>query len=237
MKTILYKAGSRGHANHGWLNTNHTFSFASYHNPERMSFGALRVLNDDKIDGGTGFPKHPHENMEIISIPLSGDLAHEDNIGNGTVIKENDVQVMSAGTGVVHSEFNHSRSKATEFLQIWVFPKSKNVTPRYGQHSFNPAERINKLQLIVSPHESDVPTWINQDAWFYLSTFESDFSATHKVNKNGNGIFIFLLEGQLKVGNEVLHKRDGIGIIDTSSITIEATENADFLLMEVPMDW
>jgi len=237
MKTTIYKANSRGHANHGWLDTNHTFSFASYYNPERVQFGALRVLNDDKIDGGTGFPKHPHENMEIISIPLSGDLAHEDSMGNNSVIKEGDVQVMSAGTGVVHSEFNHNKDKKTEFLQIWVFPKAQNVEPRYGQHTFKKADRQNKFQLVVSPNEADVPTWIHQDTWFHLADFEEGFSETYQFKKKGSGLFVFVLEGEIEIEGNHLDKRDGISITDTDKIAITTTENASFLLMEVPLEW
>lgn len=237
MNTTIYKADSRGHANHGWLDTHHTFSFASYYDPDRIHFGALRVLNDDKIDGGTGFPKHPHENMEIISIPLYGDLAHEDSMGNKSVIKENDVQVMSAGTGVVHSEFNHNEGKRTEFLQIWVFPKKENVEPRYGQHSFKPEDRINKFQLVVSPNKEDVPTWVHQDTWFHLSNFEEGYSSTYEFKKAENGLFIFLLEGELNVEGHLLSKRDGLSITDTQKVQIEATQNAHFLLMEVPLNW
>lgn len=233
----LFTSESRGHANHGWLDSHHTFSFASYYDPDRIHFGALRVLNDDKIDGGTGFPKHPHDNMEIISIPLYGDLAHEDSMGTNSVIKENDVQVMSAGTGVVHSEFNHNKDKKTEFLQIWVFPNKKGVMPRYGQQQFKPEERVNKFQLIVSPNKEDVATWIHQDAWFHLSTFEQGYTDTYKLKKKGNGLFLFLLEGELTVENKQLKKRDGISFTEIEAIEITAVSNANFLLMEVPLSW
>lgn len=237
MSTTIYKSNSRGHANHGWLDTHHTFSFGSYYDPSRIHFGALRVLNDDKIDGGTGFPKHPHDNMEIISIPLYGDLAHEDSMGTSSVIKENDVQVMSAGTGVVHSEFNHNKDKKTEFLQIWVFPREQGVAPRYGQHHFEPKDRINKFQLVVSPNAEEVDTWIHQDAWFHLSDFQEGYSDTYQIKKKGNGIFLFLLKGDLHVEAQQLNKRDAISFTDTDSIKIEAQSDTSFLIMEVPMKW
>ncbi|MFQ3213636.1 MAG: redox-sensitive bicupin YhaK (pirin superfamily) [Marivirga sp.] len=237
MNPTIYKAENRGHANHGWLNSHHTFSFASYYNPEKIHFGALRVLNDDRIDGGTGFPKHPHDNMEIISIPLYGDLAHEDSMGTSATIKENEVQVMSAGTGVVHSEFNHNKDKKTEFLQIWVFPKAQNVKPRYGQHHFKPEDRINKFQLIVSPNKEELDTWINQDAWFHLSNFKAGYKDTYHFKKKGNGLFLFLLEGELTVANNQLKKRDGISFTEVEEIEIQASSDANFLLMEVPLKW
>jgi hypothetical protein len=201
-----------------------------------MHFGALRVLNDDKIDGGTGFPKHPHNNMEIISIPLFGDLAHEDSMGTSAIIKENDVQVMSAGTGVVHSEFNHNKDKKTEFLQIWVFPKTKDVQSRYGQQHFKPEDRINKFQLVVSPNSEEVDTWINQDAWFHLSDFKEGFQDTYHFKKKENGLFLFLLEGEVKVEGHHLAKRDAISFTDTEKVKIVAQSDASFLLMEVPLE-
>lgn len=237
MKKIIHKADTRGHANHGWLNSHHTFSFASYYDPERVHFGALRVLNDDTVAAGMGFGKHPHDNMEIISIPLFGDLAHEDSMGNNSVIKENDVQVMSAGTGIVHSEFNHNKDKQTEFLQIWLFPNKQNVSPRYGQKTFEPAERKNNFQLVVSPNASEIDTWIHQDAWFHLADFEKGFSKEYKIKKSGNGLYIFLLDGKLSVAEEKLDKRDAIGLTDLESIKITADSQARLLLMEVPMEW
>ena len=237
MKTTLYKADSRGHANHGWLNTHHTFSFASYYDPERIHFGALRVLNDDQITGGTGFPKHPHDNMEIISIPLSGDLAHEDSMGNKSIIKEGDVQVMSAGTGVVHSEFNPNEDKGTDFLQIWVFPNNKDVNPRYGQQTFKAEGRKNNFQLVVSPKSDDIDTWIHQDAWFHLSNFDEGYKADYTFQKKGNGLFLFLLEGELEVEGNQLSKRDGISFTNTQKVNIEAKKAAKFLLMELPLEW
>lgn len=237
MKKLIHKSNSRGHANHGWLESHHTFSFASYYDPERIHFGALRVLNDDKVAAGMGFGKHPHDNMEIISIPLFGDLAHEDSMGNNSVIKENDVQVMSAGTGIVHSEFNHNKDKQTEFLQIWVFPNKQNVAPRYGQKTFDPAERKNNFQLIVSPNAEELDTWIHQDAWFHLADFDEGFSKDYQLNKAGNGLYLFVLEGKLSVAGETLNTRDAIGLTDFETVNITAENHAKFLLMEVPMEW
>lgn len=235
MKAIIHRANTRGHADHGWLDTHHTFSFASYYNPERMHFGALRVLNDDKVTGGMGFGRHPHDNMEIISIPLEGALEHQDSMGNTHTIKKNDVQVMSAGTGIFHSEKNKSNNDQVRFLQIWVFPNKKNVKPRYDQIAFDPKERINKLQQVASPNAEDAGVWMHQDAWFYLSDLEAGKSVSHKINKTGNGVYLFVLEGDVKVGDYELGKRDGMGIIDAESINIETRQGTELLLMEVPM--
>ncbi|WP_245569865.1 pirin family protein [Flavobacterium soli] len=234
--TVLHKANTRGHANHGWLDSHHTFSFANYHNPERMHFGVLRVLNDDRVDAGMGFGRHPHDNMEIISIPLEGDLKHEDSMGNKAVIKKGDIQVMSAGTGIFHSEYNNSSENLTKFLQIWVYPNKKNVAPRYDQITLNEADRHNKLQQIISPNQDDEGVWIHQDAWFHLGNFDKDFSTTYNLKKAGNGIYAFVLKGDFTIGNIALNQRDGLGIWDTSSIDIKAnSEDARILLMEVPM--
>lgn len=234
--TVLHKANTRGHANHGWLDSHHTFSFANYHNPERMHFGVLRVLNDDRVDAGMGFGRHPHDNMEIISIPLEGDLKHQDSMGNTAVIKKGDIQVMSAGTGIFHSEYNNSPENLTKFLQIWVYPNKKNVAPRYDQITLNEADRHNKLQQIISPNADDEGVWIHQDAWFHLGNFDKDFSASYNLKKAGNGIYAFVLKGDFTIGNITLNQRDGLGIWDTSSIEIKAdSEDAQILLMEVPM--
>lgn len=232
---VLHTADSRGLADHGWLVSRHTFSFANYHNPERMHFGVLRVLNDDYVAEGKGFGTHPHDNMEIISIPLSGDLQHRDSMGNIAVIKNGDVQVMSAGTGITHSEFNKNHDKAVKFLQIWVFPNKRNVTPRYDQLTLKKEERRNKLQQIVSPSANDAGVWIHQNAWFYLSNLEQAQQVTHKLHTLENGAYIFVLSGQIKVNNQVLNTRDGYGIWNTDNLTFEATETAEFLVMEVPM--
>lgn len=236
MKTLLHKANTRGHANHGWLDTNHTFSFAHYHNPERMHFGVLRVLNDDFVDGGKGFGTHPHDNMEIISIPLSGDLEHKDSMGNTTVIKQNDVQIMSAGAGIQHSEYNKNKDQKVNFLQIWVFPKVRNITPRYGQLTFTPEDRVNKLQQIVSPVKEDEGVLINQDAWFHLGNLKSGFSSDYKIKQKGNGVYAFVIEGDVTINDQKLNKRDGFGIWDVDAFSIQADTDAELLLMEVPMN-
>lgn len=233
--TVLHLADSRGDANHGWLHSKHTFSFANYYNPERMHFGVLRVLNDDQVAPGMGFGAHPHDNMEIISIPLSGDLEHKDSMGNTTVIKNGDIQVMSAGTGIQHSEYNANKEKEVKFLQIWVFPNQKNVQPRYDQISLNPADRKNKFQQVLSPNADDAGVWIHQNAWFHLADFDKGHKATYQVKSPGNGLYIFNLKGDIKVGDTQLATRDGMGIWDFNEVAIEASSDAEFLLMEVPM--
>ena len=235
MKTVFHNAATRGHANHGWLNSHHTFSFANYHNPERMNFGVLRVLNDDSVQAGMGFGTHPHDNMEIISIPLEGDLEHKDSMGNVTIIKEGDVQAMSAGTGVTHSEKNKNKDKEVKFLQIWIVPKEKNIIPKYDQISLKDIEKENELYQILSPNKEDQGVWIHQDAWFHSGKFTKGNTATYDIKKEGNGIYAFILEGEVEIQSEKLSERDGLGIWDTESIQIKATENARILLMEVPM--
>ncbi len=234
--TVLHKAESRGHANHGWLDSHHTFSFANYHNPERMHFGVLRVLNDDRVDAGKGFGRHPHDNMEIISIPLEGDLEHQDSMGNTAVIKKGDIQVMSAGTGIFHSEYNKNKDRLTKFLQIWVYPNKRNVTPRYDQISLKLSDRHNKLQQILSPNANDEGVWIHQDAWFHLGTFDKDKKVDYDLKKKGNGIYAFVIKGDFQIGNIEVNERDGLGIWNTSTIDIKAkSQDAEILLMEVPM--
>ncbi len=233
---VLHKANTRGHANHGWLESYHTFSFANYHNPERMNFGVLRVLNDDKVSQGMGFGKHPHENMEIISIPLEGDLEHQDSMGNTTVIKAGDIQVLSAGTGIFHSEYNKNKDQLVKFLQIWIYPNQKNVTPRYDQKTLDLKDRQNKLQQILSPNQEDEGVWVHQDAWFHLGKFDSGFSSSYQLKKSGNGVYAFVLKGSFTIGNIDLNERDGLGVWDFESITITANSaDAEILLMEVPM--
>ncbi len=234
-QTTLHKAGTRGHANHGWLNSYHTFSFANYYNPERMHFGALRVLNDDTVDAGMGFGTHPHDNMEIVSIPLEGDLEHKDSMNNVAVIKNGDIQVMSAGTGIYHSEYNKDRAHRVKFLQIWVYPDKKNVEPRYDQITLKAEDRHNKLQQILSPNADDEGVWIYQNAWFHLGQFDKGVSTTYNLKGKGNGVYVFVLSGDIKVNDQILNTRDGYGIWDTDSFTITAESNAEFLLMEVPM--
>lgn len=236
-RTILHKSETRGDANYGWLHSRHTFSFANYYNPERMSFGVLRVLNDDIVKGGEGFGMHPHDNMEIISIPLDGDLEHKDNMGNVAVIRKGDVQVMSAGTGVFHSEFNKNTDKEVSFLQIWVLTNKAHAEPRYDQISIKNLEKENAFYQILSPDSTDQCVWIYQDAWFHLGNFKSGKSATYNFKKEGNGLYIFLLEGQIDVDGQILEKRDGYGVWDTDKVTVTATKDARILLMEVPMNY
>jgi redox-sensitive bicupin YhaK (pirin superfamily) len=234
--TILHKAESRGYANHGWLNSYHTFSFAHYHNSERMHFGVLRVLNDDTVAAGMGFGTHPHDNMEIISIPLEGDLEHKDSMGNVTLIKHGDIQVMSAGSGITHSEYNKNKDKQVKFLQIWIFPNQRNVIPRYDQISLNVADRHNTLQQILSPNKEDAGVWIHQNAWFHMGLFEPNFKTNYSLKAQGNGVYAFLLSGKMRVNDIELEARDGVGLWDIDSLTIESLDAAsEILLMEVPM--
>ena len=234
--TVLHRADTRGHANHGWLDTHHTFSFAGYQHPERVHFGALRVLNDDRVKGGYGFGEHGHDNMEIISIPLSGDLEHRDSMGNQTVIRQGDVQLMSAGTGVRHSEKNHHADREVQFLQIWVFPKERNITPRYDQQHFSPEARHNQLLPVVTP-DGSAGVRIHQDAWFYLGNLDAGFQTTHALNNPANGLYIFVLEGEVRVNGRSLGRRDGLGLTDIEAIELSATTAAEVLLMEVPMQF
>ncbi len=234
-KHIIHKADTRGNANFGWLNSYHTFSFGHYFEPSRTHFGALRVLNDDTVAAGMGFGTHPHDNMEIISIPLEGDLEHQDSMGNKTVIKNGDIQVMSAGTGVSHSEYNKNKDKLVKFLQIWVFPNKRNVTPRYDQITLHETDRRNKFQQILSPNANDEGVWIHQDAWFHLGKFDQGLSSTYKLKKEGNGIYAFIIDGEVNINGEQLAKRDGMGLVETSELTITANTKAEILLMEVPM--
>ena len=234
--TILHKANTRGHADHGWLNAYHSFSFASWYNPERVQFGVLRVLNDDTVASGMGFGEHGHDNMEIITIPLEGDLAHKDSMGNAETIKTGDVQVMSAGTGIRHSEFNPNQDQHTKLFQIWLFPKYRNVTPRYQQITLDVSQQKNNFAQILSPNSDDEGVWIYQDAWFYLSDFDANFSRKLSLKKEGNGFYIMNIDGQIEVNGEKLEKRDAIGIWETNEIEIKANTNAKFLVMEIPME-
>jgi quercetin 2,3-dioxygenase len=233
--TVLHKANTRGNANHGWLQSFHTFSFANYHNPERMHFGVLRVLNDDTVAAGMGFGTHPHNDMEIISIPLEGDLEHKDSMGNATVIRNGDIQVMSAGTGTKHSEYNKNKDKQVKFLQIWVMPNKKGVTPRYDQITLKKEDRKNKFQQILSPNAGDEGVWIHQNAWFHLGDLDKGVAIDYAMKSAKNGLYIFVLSGDIVANRQALNTRDGFGIWNTQTIKIEATSNAEVLLMEVPM--
>ncbi|MFW2135747.1 pirin family protein [Chryseobacterium sp. TY4] len=236
MKTIFYKADSRGYADHGWLKSKHTFSFANYYNPERMNFGVLRVINDDFVEGGMGFGRHPHRDMEIISIPLEGKLKHGDNMGNVGIVEKGDIQVMSAGTGIMHSEENASDTEAVKFLQIWIIPNKQDVTPRYDQLNFEEKLVPNQLLQILSPNAHDDGVWIHQDAWFNWGKFTEDTNVDYKFRKEGNGLYIFLLEGGAIVDAQHLHRRDAIGIWDTNNAELKFQKGTEVLLMEVPMD-
>lgn len=236
MKTILHKADTRGAANHGWLKSYHSFSFASWHNPERMGFGLLRVINDDQIAPGTGFGTHPHKDMEIISVPLSGALAHKDSEGNEAVITHGEVQLMSAGTGVFHSEYNHSENEDTKFLQIWVMPEKMSIKPRYDQKKFSPDDRKNKFQEIVSPMDKEGHgVKINQQAYFSLIDLDQNNEAEYKLKNPNHGVYVFLLDGKLNAADEALEKRDGLGVMETESFKLSAKESSRVLLMEVPL--
>ncbi len=235
MKTLLHSAETRGYANHGWLETHHTFSFANYHNPYRMNFGVLRVLNDDRIAGGGGFGRHPHDNMEIITIPLKGALAHKDSMGNSSVIGNGEIQVMSAGTGIFHSEFNANESEETELLQIWVFPDRKEVTPRYQQLAIRDIAVPDELCQILSPRADDAGVWIYQNAWFHLGDFGKPWQGSYALKAKGNGLYIFVIEGEAEVAGERLKRRDGLGISEADSVDIATGGNTKLLIMEVPM--
>jgi redox-sensitive bicupin YhaK (pirin superfamily) len=235
--TVLHKANTRGIADIGWLLSYHTFSFSNYYDADRMNFGALRVLNDDSVAPGMGFGTHSHQNMEIISVPLEGDLEHQDSMGNKTVIRNGDIQVLSAGTGIQHSEYNKNEDQQVKFLQIWVIPNQQNVTPRYDQITLNPEDRKNKLQQILSPNPEEEGVWIHQEAWFYLGEFEPDFETTYTLKKKGNGIYAFVLKGNLTINGQELNTRDGFGIWNIDAIDIKANSNVELLLMEVPMQF
>lgn len=237
MKTLLYKEADRGKGDYGWLKPNYYFSFGQYHNPENVHFGALRVLNDDYIAGGGAFPTHPHDNMEIITIPFSGALKHKDSTGGQGVIKAGDVQIMSAGTGVQHSEANESATEPVTLFQVWLFPKENNIKPRYDQRTFDVDERINKWQFVVSPDEADNGLWINQDARFALTNLQAGKELVYDNKFKGNGVFLVVICGSVTVDNTVLNKRDALGISETDSFTIVASENAELLAIEVPMNY
>lgn len=234
MKTIFHPAKERGFANHGWLQSYHSFSFAGFYDPNKLHFGALRVLNDDTVAAGMGFGKHPHDNMEIVSIPLEGDLQHEDSTGRKAIIQQGDVQIMSAGTGIAHSEMNANKDKAVKFLQIWVFPKEKNIAPRYDQKSFNPKDRINQWQTVVAPDNPDA-IWINQDAWFSLARIDAKQALNYQLHQKQNGVYAFLLSGAISIDHHTLQERDALGICDVDQFQVVASTTSELLLIEVPM--
>jgi len=236
MKTILHTANSRGHANHGWLDTHHTFSFANYYNPERVHFGMLRVLNDDQIAGGEGFGQHPHDNMEIITIPLEGVIEHKDSMGNATQLRSGEIQVMSAGTGIFHSEFNPDPVKLLRLLQIWVLPAKRNTKPRYSQISLEGLAKPDTLYQIVSPNADDDGAWIGQQAWFHLGDLSKGWEGEYNLKGSNAGVYTFVIEGKVNINGQTLGRRDGLGIYETNKIDIRSEEPSRILLMEVPMD-
>lgn len=234
MKTTFYKADTRGHANHGWLDSWHTFSFAHYYDPNRSHFGALRVLNDDYIAPGMGFGTHPHDNFEIVTIPLEGAVEHRDSMGNHGIIKHGDVQIMSAGSGIAHSEYNASKDEALKLFQIWVFPKERNITPRYDQKTYPLEGRKNSWQVVVSPnHEGAV--WINQDAYFNLGHFDTNSNIDYKMNTKGNGVFLMVVNGEAEVDGLQLNSRDAMGVWDVDSVSIKTNAETELLAIEIPM--
>lgn len=235
MKTILHKANTRGHANYGWLNSYHTFSFSNYYNPERMNFGTLRVLNDDTVAAGMGFSKHPHDNMEIISIPLEGDLEHEDSMGNKKVIRQGDIQAMTAGTGIFHSEYNKNKDREVKFLQIWVMPEKRNVAPSYDQITLDENVLNNNLHQIVSPNADDDGVQVNQQTWFHLGNLNKNSRHHYKLKNKDNGVYAFVIKGNVTLNGESLSERDGLGITETDLLDIEVSSDSRLLLMEVPM--
>lgn len=236
MKTVFHKASERGHANHGWLNAHHSFSFASYHDPNKVHFGLLRVLNDDIIAPGMGFGMHPHDNMEIVTIPLKGTLEHRDSMGNIGVIRPNEIQAMSAGSGLMHSEYNHSKTEEINLLQIWVFPKERNIEPRYDQKIYSEKDKEEKFKTIVSPVKSEHTMWINQDAYFSLGKFKSGNSVDYKIQNPGNGAYIFIIEGEASIDTQKLEKRDALGIWETDTFSVNISKDSEILIIDVPMN-
>lgn len=235
-KVIFHPADQRGHADHGWLNAHHSFSFAGYHDPEKVHFGALRVLNDDIVQGGMGFGKHPHDNMEIITIVLDGELAHKDSMGHTQTITADEVQVMSAGTGLFHSEFNPDHHKAVNLLQTWIIPAQKNVEPRYAQQVFAAGDRHNKLQTLVSPiGTADAGIQIHQQAWIYRTHLEAGMSIDVALHNNNSGLYVFVIDGSITADEQQLGKRDAAGITETDNVKLQALTSSDVVLFEVPM--
>jgi redox-sensitive bicupin YhaK (pirin superfamily) len=235
MKPTYHENESRGLADHGWLKSRHTFSFSSYHNPERMNFGLLRVINDDIVKPSMGFGTHPHENMEIISIPLSGSLRHQDSMGNKHIISTGEVQIMSAGSGITHSEYNNSSSDDVKFLQIWILPKERDITPRYDQKIFDVVNRRNRFQLLVAPEISEEAVWINQDAWFSLADIEAEQQVNYEKNNTKNGVYFFVIKGNANIDGNDVKQRDGLGIIDGEAYPIVTQNKAQLLAIEVPL--
>lgn len=237
MKTELHPANERGHASFDCLNTFHSFSFGTYFNPAREQFGCLRVLNDDKIIGGSGFDLHPHNNMEIITIMLEGSLEHRDSMGNTQVIEQGEVQVMSAGTGIYHAEYNHSETEDAKLFQIWIFPRKKGLKPRYDQKFFEEQKIKNKLVTLVTPdiNQQDESLWIHQDAYISTVNLEKENSFEYKIRIQGNGIFAMVIEGNIKVNENSLNRRDAIAVTETDTVNFESVTDSNLLIIEVPI--
>lgn len=237
MEKIVHRADERGQQDHGWLKANHSFSFANFYDPKKIQFGALRVLNDDRIAAGMGFGTHPHDNMEIITLPLVGDLAHKDSMGHEAVIQEGDVQVISAGTGIYHSEVNPNKDQHVELLQLWIFPNQKDVTPRYQQMSIRDLKKENEFYQILSPNAEDAGVWIHQNCWMYFGDFSAEKTLTYTFKKPENGVYAFQIEGNGSLSGEGLNRRDAVGIWNTTSFEYKAGANSRILLIEVPLNY
>lgn len=237
MKTVYHPSSTRGHANHGWLEARHSFSFANWYDPNRTNFGALRVLNDDVIAPSMGFGMHPHSNMEIITIPLKGDLEHQDSMGNVEVIKEGEIQVMSAGAGVQHSEYNKNNDREINLLQLWIFPDKQNVTPRYAQQTIRDLYAQNDFFQILSPSAADQGVWIHQKSWFHMLYTDTSVEKQYRLKDPSNGVYCFVIEGAAQIENQTLEARDAMGVWETTSIFIKATTQTQLLLIEVPMTY
>ncbi|KAA6432766.1 pirin family protein [Dyadobacter flavalbus] len=235
--SIMHQSASRFSADHGWLKSAQTFSFHGNYDPDRIQFGALRVLNDDTVNGGKGFGRHPHDNMEIISIPLEGTLEHQDSMGNIAVIRPGEIQAMSAGTGIYHTEFNKNENEPVTFLQIWLYPDKLNVAPRYDQQSYSDGDRHNRFLQILSPDSDDEGVWINQNAWFHLGDFDGGAVTDYNLKVAGNGLYVFVISGDVEVNGQLLNTRDGYGIWPESPVSFRAVSDASLLIMEVPEKW
>lgn len=236
MKKVIHRASGRGHASHGWLDAHHSFSFANWYDPEKIHFGMLRVLNDDIISPGKGFGMHPHNDMEIVTIILNGSLEHSDNMGNGSVIQTGDVQVMSAGSGVMHSEFNPSPDKSASLFQLWIFPKEKGIKPRYDQKSFDASERKNKIQTVASGFKTIGDLYIHQDASISLASIEAGNTINYSLNADKNGVYVMVVNGTVEIDGETLNKRDAIGLTDVNKFDISGSSDSELLLIEVPLN-
>jgi redox-sensitive bicupin YhaK (pirin superfamily) len=236
MKTILFKAADRGTADYGWLKPNYYFSFAQYYDNTKVHFGLLRVLNDDFIGGGGSFPTHPHDNMEIVTIPFTGAVKHKDSTGGEGIIQAGDIQIMSAGTGVQHSEANASATEPVTLFQVWIFPKERNIIPRYDQKTFDVTERANKWQTVVSPINADSALWINQDARFSLTNLQAGAAINYTNAFKKNGVFLVVINGTVEINGQQLNKRDALGISETENFTVKALEDAELLAIEIPMN-